>query len=33
MGGAGGNLLGVPWGSREGGPCLVSPRESNPLHT
>jgi len=27
MGGAGGNLIGVPWGFREGGPCLVSPRE------
>ncbi len=31
MGGVGGNLLGVPWGLGEGGPCLVSPRESNPL--
>ena len=30
MGGAGGNLLGVPWGLGEGGPCLVFPRESNP---
>ncbi len=28
MGGAGGNLLGVPWGFGEGGPWLVSPRES-----
>lgn len=25
MGGAGGNLLGVPWGFKEGGPCLVCP--------